>query len=270
MTLKLVPRLMRAVVGGLIAVAAISAHADMTTGLLGWYGFENNVNDSSGGGRNGAATSLTYAAGRVGQAGSFNNATSFVEVSGLAGVLPGGGDARTVSFWVNPSSTADNGNVVSWGQTNANQRFSVLMEGGGELRMIGEGNDHSSGFFLPQGVWTHVAVSYDGSTLLFYVNGSIQDTKLGVVLATDNAQPLRIGINAQGRNDEFFGGLIDEVRVYGRVLTPSDVTEVFNSTTVAGSASTAVSVPTLGEWGLMMLSTLLLGVLWIQRRRWLQ
>ena len=160
--------------------------------------------------------------------------------------------------------------MVSWGNSGAGNtvRFSALMEAGGELRMIGEFADTNSGFFLPTSSWTHVALTY-GTTnqVQFYVNGVLQATT-PVVLNTNAGAPLRIGVNAQGRNDEFFGGSIDEVRVYNRVLSAADVTELFNSTAVAGSGSSAVApVPTLGEWGVILLSALMLGTLWIRRRR---
>lgn len=270
MNLLLKSKIKQSCAGLLLALTASFAHADITTGLLGWYGFENNADDSSGNARNGAATAVTYAAGRVGQAAVFNNTTSFVTVAGLSGVLPSGNSNRTVAFWVKPSSTADNGNMVSWGNSGAGNtvRFSALMEAGGELRMIGEFADTNSGFFLPTSSWTHVALTY-GTTnqVQFYVNGVLQATT-PVVLNTNAGAPLRIGVNAQGRNDEFFGGSIDEVRVYNRVLSAADVTELFNSTAVAGSGSSAVApVPTLGEWGVILLSALMLRTLWIRRRR---
>lgn len=253
----------------LLTMTASFAHADITTGLLGWYGFENNANDSSGNARNGTPTAVTYAAGRLGQAAVFNNSTSFVEVAGLAGSLPTGNAARTAAFWVNPTSN-DNGNMVSWGASGAGNgvRFSVLKENGGELRMIGEFADRQSGFILPSATWTHVAVTYDATnTLRFYVNGSLVRTDT-VALNTAGGNPLRIGVNAQGNNSEFFGGLLDEVRVYNRVLSATDVTELFNSTQVAGTGAGSVSpVPTLGEWSIALLGVMLMGAVGIQHRR---
>lgn len=39
---------------------------------------------------------------------------------------------------------------------------------------------------------------------------------------------LRIGVNVIGREDEFFGGMLDEVRIYNRALSATDVTELYN------------------------------------------
>lgn len=246
---------------------AATAHADITTGLLGWYGFENNVNDSSGNSRNGTPTAVTYAAGQVGQAAVFNNINSAVDVAGLAGVLPGGSAARSVAFWVNPSSIADNGNMVSWGGSANTQRFSVLMQGGGALDMIGWFADRPSGSFLAANTWTHVVTTYSAGTLQFFVNGALVSSPL-VALNTDAAQILRIGVNVAGQNNEYFGGSIDEVRIYNRVLSATDVTELFNSTAVAGApVAGAAAIPTLNQWGLLLMSSLLAGTVLFRRRK---
>ena len=253
--------------GLVVAMMAATAHADITTGLLGWYGFENDTNDSSGNSRNGTPTSVTYATGRVGQAAVFNNVNSAVDVAGLAGVLPGGNSARSVAFWVNPSSTADNGNMVSWGGAANTQRFSVLMQGGGSLDMIGFFADRASGTSLTANTWTHVVVTYSAGNLQFYVNGALVSSP-SVALNTDASQILRLGVNVAGQNNEYFGGLIDEVRVYNLVLSTADVTELFNSTVVAGApvANTA-AVPTLSQWGLLLTSVLLAGSVYLRRRK---
>ncbi|MEO8427903.1 MAG: DUF1553 domain-containing protein [Verrucomicrobiota bacterium] len=77
---------------------------------------------------------------------------------------------------------------------------------------------------LPTGRWHHVTMTYDGSRLasgvFFYVNGKPEKTRvlldeLNQTFATK--EPLRIGAGAGA--DVRFHGLIDEVRVYDRVLS---------------------------------------------------
>jgi Concanavalin A-like lectin/glucanases superfamily len=65
-------------------------------------------------------------------------------------------------------------------------------------------------------IWTHVAVVYDGMVIKFYKNGILMDTQiLSGNLATDST-PLQIG------GAGFIGGL-DEVRIYGRALSASEI-----------------------------------------------
>src|SRR5262249_46448277 len=77
---------------------------------------------------------------------------------------------------------------------------------------------------LPTGRWHHVTMTYDGSRLAtgiaFYVNGTAAKTRvlldeLNQTFATK--EPLRIG--AGGGAEARFHGLIDDVRVYNRVLS---------------------------------------------------
>ena len=65
---------------------------------------------------------------------------------------------------------------------------------------------------LSMRTWTHLAVTYDGSRLRFYVNGvRVATVRKSGTLASSSA-PLKIGgLGARGR---YFRGLIDEVRVY--------------------------------------------------------
>ena len=75
--------------------------------------------------------------------------------------------------------------------------------------------------------WAHLAVTYDGSVLALYVNGTQVATQLqsGPILTSTGA--LRIG----GNNiwSEWFAGLIDEVRIYNRALTQSQIQADMNT-----------------------------------------
>jgi hypothetical protein len=66
-----------------------------------------------------------------------------------------------------------------------------------------------------------VAVVSDGSTLRVYLNGAPSGTTQAVSLGSVSGA-LQIGVWIQGvrsANYDFFGGRIDEVRVYNRALT---------------------------------------------------
>jgi hydrogenase maturation factor HypE len=74
---------------------------------------------------------------------------------------------------------------------------------------------------LPVQAWTHLAATYDGSALRLYVNGvAVNSTPLSGAMVT-SAGPLRIGGNTIW--GDYFAGVIDEVRVYYRALTPAEI-----------------------------------------------
>jgi len=77
---------------------------------------------------------------------------------------------------------------------------------------------------VDDGRWHHVAGVYDGDFVRIYVDG-IQEScrKIGRKRLSSNANPLMIG--SAGGGGEFYPGLIDEVAVYGRALSPTEVYE---------------------------------------------
>ena len=83
---------------------------------------------------------------------------------------------------------------------------------------------------LPLNTWTHLAGTYNGTVLRFYVNGVQVSTRniSGAMPTPSNA--LRIGGNSIW--GEYFVGIIDEVRVYNRALTQAEIQQGMNSAIV--------------------------------------
>ena len=71
---------------------------------------------------------------------------------------------------------------------------------------------------LPVNQWSHLATTYNGSTLTLYVNGTAVASQAvtGNILASTGV--LRIGGNNIAA--EWFKGRIDDVRIYNRALKP--------------------------------------------------
>ena len=74
---------------------------------------------------------------------------------------------------------------------------------------------------LPLNGWSHLAATYDGAALRLFVNGSQAATVSGGGPIVQSANVLSIGGNSVW--GEFFQGTIDEVRIYNRALTASEI-----------------------------------------------
>jgi hypothetical protein len=74
---------------------------------------------------------------------------------------------------------------------------------------------------VPVGRWSNVALTYDGTMQRLYVNGSVVATHPAQGRIQTPGNPLWIGGNRP--YGEHFDGLIDEVRVYDRALSPSEL-----------------------------------------------
>jgi len=197
------------------------------TGLQAHYEFEGTTNDSSGNARHGTATgNPTFVAGKVGQAMSLRGLNDFVEITGYKGIL--GSNAVTVTAWINTTSTVT-GAIVGWGPNVRDQRFGFRVDAG-RLRVEHHGGNVQGDSNVNDGVWHHVAVTVQENAtisypdVILYVDG-IDDTRPSEDPDAFNLtadQDVRIGSRPAG-NDRFFMGLIDDVGIYDRALTPEEI-----------------------------------------------
>jgi hypothetical protein len=77
---------------------------------------------------------------------------------------------------------------------------------------------------LPTGVWTHVAVTFDGATMVFYIDG-VETGRGGVSLGPKTDAGISIGCSIQGGGNGFHGA-IDEVRLYDNALSAAEVKKI--------------------------------------------
>ena len=91
------------------------------------------------------------------------------------------------------------------------------------------GNGVGTGIPLPLRTWTHLAATFEAGTYNFYINGQLVGTATGKTLGPTNDAPLEIG---QSGTCELFDGLLDEVSIYSRALSASEIAAIYN----AGSA----------------------------------
>ncbi|NNE28349.1 MAG: LamG domain-containing protein, partial [Saprospiraceae bacterium] len=140
----------------------------------------------------------------------------------------------TMEVWVNQSSSSGLQIVL-----NKEGEYEIAVANGEFLFSIG--NDwifKNTGFILPNNSWTHLAVVYDGSNYIAYVNGSqvYTEASTGPILdAVPTENEFWIGWR-QSQLNTTFSGLIDEVRIWS-VAQPQ--TEILNNkdTELEGSES---------------------------------
>lgn len=195
-------------------------------GLVAAYSFNEGsgttVADLSGNGNSGTLTNAAWTtSGKYGNALVFNGSSSLVTIQDSASLHLT--TAMTLEAWVDPSSVTNEWtDVIYKGNDNyfLEGTSSRTVPGGGGT--FGSANVSAYGTAaLPIGVWTHLALTYDGATLRLYVNGTQVSSaaQTGNILISSN--PLQIG------GDSFFGqyfsGVIDEVRVYDVALNQSQI-----------------------------------------------
>lgn len=211
---------------GSSTVITISAGgAPQTNGLVAAYGFEEgsgaNVFDSSGNNNTGTITGATWtAAGRYGNALSFNGSGSVVTVNNSASLSLSSG--MTLEAWVYPTAL----NPLQWMSiifkpVSTSSTVDFVLQGSSystEIPSVGVSASPSnvSGIsILPLNTWSHLAGTYDGTNMTLYVNGvAVARQSLSGAIAA-STQPLSFGVN--------WNGLIDEIRIYNYAVSAGQV-----------------------------------------------
>jgi len=75
--------------------------------------------------------------------------------------------------------------------------------------------------------WSMVTFTRSGTTLKLYVNGKLVDTETGPATVNDVAEPVSIG-RLGDDNFEYFGGIVDDVRIYNYALTQAQINTLLN------------------------------------------
>lgn len=215
-------------------IPGVSTGVARADGLVAAFGFnESNgapVTDSSGNGHTGMITgAVRTSQGKFGGALSFNGVSDVVTVANSALLnFPSG---MTLEAWVYPTA-----NQNSWRAILHKEKDAYYLHGSspdGAMRPAGgaifDGREQYSATNspIPTNTWTHLATTYDGTAIKLYVNGVAVATRSLAGATEANGKPLRIGGNSY--SDQFFKGIIDEVRIYGRSLSQSEIQADMNA-----------------------------------------
>ena len=200
---------------------------DLNNGLVAWYPFDGNASDMSGNGRHGTVHGATLGIDRNGRADRayiFDGVNDRIVVDGpwISGNSP-----RSVSIWAKSEAWVGNFFTFGTGKSN-NDRFSLLTRTNStSITFVGEGNDF--GFSVPayHQAFKHFVLVYDGSIGTLFVNNASYGS-FSKNLNTNGTVSLVVGSNSVLRNSEYFKGNLDELRVYSRALSTSEVSALYN------------------------------------------
>ena len=193
--------------------------------LVAYYPFNGNANDLTSNGRDftvyvdlspGNATLTTGKDNSSNSAYSFDGNGDYLEYTASIPSF----DNYTISLWAKPASSGTYEAMFS-SYDDAGKGFQIdLNVGDFHIRKSEGGSMVLSTAVL--GVWTFVAFTYDGTNSIGYINDVIPVSQSG---GTNDFNRFRIGRNRNG--SVFFSGAIDELRIYNRALTASEISSRF-------------------------------------------
>ncbi len=187
-------------------------------GLVAEYRFGGNANDTGGNNHHGTVSGATLTTDRFGNA---NSAYSFDgvddEITHLTDNFVSGNNL-TVSMWFNISAMPPATRYFAWCSDFAMFVHSTALG----IAISLPSTNNASGTISAFNQWHHLVGTYDGTNIVAYIDDVLVDTTNHPGDIDDLDDPLNFGHHFSF----FYGGLLDDVRIYDRTITDTD--EIYN------------------------------------------
>ncbi len=200
--------------------------SSLWNGLQGYWKMDDvsgQITDSSGNGNHGTNNGASYQ-----KTGKLNKALGFqydyVQVPNSQSLNPG--DDLTLSAWVNWNGASGDNNVIT-----KETAYEFRIRNGYVNYAINPWawRGGTSSHISPN-TWNHIVITNDrDGQQKIYINGVNTYTANSGGVVTQNTNHVRIGARGNGSVFSYFYGLIDETAIWNRVLTPSEITELYNA-----------------------------------------
>lgn len=152
------------------------------------------------------------------------------------------GSRMTVSAWINSNDFSQLKTVVdhrarAGGPPSQTDQFSLFTSATGNIKWMVSSNfgvsinvDNVGASVMTTGKWYHIVGTYDGANSRCYLNGVLDGTvaSSGSIGAAVVNAGLLIGSDGETAG-RYFNGYIDEVRIYNRALSQSEVSLLYSS-----------------------------------------
>jgi len=219
---------------------AYESALQLTDGLVAYYPFNGNANDASGNGHNGTVYGgTTMTTNRFGQANAaydFDGSTGYIGIPQNS-VLNSLTTNFTLSAWIWQRESITNGYRILDKETAGNgdgwsfDTYNCIDQTGNRLRLEGANANNSCNvpgeteYSLMQ--WHHVVATVSGTNGKVYLDGTLEGSgNVGNIPV--NTLDVYIGLAHPGRGSGFwFNGHIDDVRIYNRTLSDSEVQQLY-------------------------------------------
>jgi fibronectin type 3 domain-containing protein len=215
-------------VSGASNEASVTITGAPPVGLVAAYGFDEGAGtaaaDASGSGNGGTVVGPGWTIGKFGAALSFDGVNDWVTVADANSLDLTTG--ITLEAWVFPTALGTQWRTTIFKEQSGNYAYAAYANTGtsrpsGNAVTGGVDHDLRGSAQLPLNTWAHLATTYDGSNLRLYVNAAQVGSQAASGPITTSTGALRIG----GNNiwPEWFQGRIDEIRVYNRALSATEI-----------------------------------------------
>jgi hypothetical protein len=164
---------------------------------------------------------------------SFNGQDQWIEI-GNPPLLNVGGPI-SVAAWVRPNKIDSRGNILAHGyRFGPNYDFALRVDTGTYVFTMWDAVNHEAVASIPSsdpGTWVHLCGVFDGATYWLYRNGTLAAATADATTPQANVDATwAIGARAPQQNsvvDNQIQAEIDDVRIYGRALSSTEVEALY-------------------------------------------
>jgi hypothetical protein len=201
----------------------------ISTGLIIYLPFDSSYTDLVGTTSFSQTGSISYVTGLFSQAVSMTNGswpsapTNYVSSSYA---LP---STFTISLWFQTPSLTTNSAII---YTNLNPAYvyggiSIYFAGANLYCAYSSVVNNGSATAISVNTWYHILITYNTGSTTLYVNGTQRGSTIS---GTNSKNGLTIGGGADSGGSYPFSGLVDDLRVYNRVLTSGEISSIYAKT----------------------------------------
>jgi hypothetical protein len=213
-----------------MGVAAVSEAQQLPAGMIAYWKFNECAGTTAADAVN--ANSGTLVNGPVWTSGKIDCALSFDGVSTYVNVAPSSTlnvtNQLTIEAWINMAAQAGGPQHYIVDSRDGSSTGGYGLNVDTELIQFWIGQrwpDFSVS--ITTGAWHHVVGTYDGTTMVVYVDGTSVGSAPFSAVSSPSTAPLFIG--QRYTSSEIFNGLMDEVAIYNRALSPADVQQRYQN-----------------------------------------
>jgi len=189
------------------------------------------IYDLSGNNNTGTITNAVWRPAKFGNGLYFDGTGDYAKIEPCPDSLKFVGGKFTVVAWIYPQEDAFN--IICGNDQNTSSGGWAFAQytTGSLLLYIASAFKQSTTNILTLNAWNQVVVTYDNSIKIcrFYVNGVFinQPSAFAYNLGYTAGRPFAIGIDPRNYAGQEYNGLIDNVMIYKRALTASEIAQLY-------------------------------------------
>jgi hypothetical protein len=189
-------------------------------------GIAVGLNDSTSNGNTLTNRGALAGSGEISGGAGFNGNNSYL-TCGMAS-FSSGNNVYTISGWMNPTQNTHRSKLLSYGNSGTAEGTFFGIDQNNNITIDHFSDDYTSSTTIPNGAWSYLTVTFDGTTDTVYRNGALAFTHVPVGPLQVTLDACTIGSYIDGVNDIMLGSL-DEIRVSNAVRSSDWIATEYNN-----------------------------------------